>query len=154
MSMAYLAQPEQQQQLEWLVCTPLRSLKETRIMVVDALDECPKLDGERAKLLDIIHQIYSWEMKPVHILVTSRRELDIEESLAQNLTGLGSFEMISLQGPQVEQDIQKYLRHRLQDRQFSKWDENLKRDIELRLASQANGMWVNESVFQRDLLTA
>jgi hypothetical protein len=123
-------------------------------IIVDALDECPKLDGERAKLLDIIHQIYSWEMKPVHILVTSRRELDIEESLAQNLTGLGSFEMISLQGPQVEQDIQKYLRHRLQDRQFSKWDENLKRDIELRLASQANGMWVNESVFQRDLLTA
>jgi hypothetical protein len=47
-------------------------------MTMDALDECPKTDGERDKLLDIIHEIHGWEMDYIHILVTSRREVDIQ----------------------------------------------------------------------------
>jgi MoxR-like ATPase len=67
-----------QQQLDWLVYTPLKSLNESRILVIDALDECSKAD--RAVLLNsTLDFITSSDAGscPLKVLLTSRPEDDI-----------------------------------------------------------------------------
>ena len=62
-----------QRQLDWLVYTPLRSLNESRILVIDALDECSKAD--RAVLLNsILDFITSFDAGscPLKVFLTSR----------------------------------------------------------------------------------
>lgn len=109
-------------------------------LIVDALDECPKSTGERGKLLDTIHEIYGWKMDSMHILATSRREVDIEEYFNCLDSDLGCYAGVGVQGKHVEQDIIKYIRHRLRHRDYQKWKPALKRDVEIKLASQADGM--------------
>lgn len=111
-------------------------------LFMDGLDECPKSGGERDRLLSVIHEIYGWEMGSLHILATSRRETDIEESIQRLDRCIGSFAVVGVQGAHVEQDIKKYIQHRLQDRVFLKWKPILKRDVEAKLTSQADGMYV------------
>ena len=48
-------------------------------IILDALDE----SVERPELLADIEEIFEWENTNLHILITSRREKDIEESLAR-----------------------------------------------------------------------
>jgi hypothetical protein len=112
---------------------------------LDALDECPKSNGERKILLDAIHEIYSWGLESVHILATSRREVDIEESfdiLSKDLATQdpSEFLAVAVQGPQVKQDIEKLIQHRVQDRVFNSWTMKLRNEVEAMLASQAEGM--------------
>jgi hypothetical protein len=67
-----------QQQLEWLVFTPLKSLKETHVMLIDAADECSKAD--RSVLLKyILDFVGSFDAGscPLKVLLTSRPEEDI-----------------------------------------------------------------------------
>jgi hypothetical protein len=112
---------------------------------LDALDECPKSSGEREKLLDAVREIRSWGIEPLHFMVTSRREVDIEEAfdiLSKDL-GIqhpGEFLAVRVQGPQVEQDIKKFIQHRVQDRVFNTWTMKLKTEVEVTLAAQAEGM--------------
>ncbi|RDL34761.1 uncharacterized protein BP5553_07889 [Venustampulla echinocandica] len=110
-------------------------------LVLDALDECPKSDDSRCSLLDCIHDIFGWELAQLHILATSRSEVDISESFDSFLHQSGRFQAISVQGIHVERDIKKYLGHRLEAGAFRTWKPPLKRDIETKLASQADGMF-------------
>lgn len=107
---------------------------------VDALDECPKSNREREKLLNALHEICGWKMSSLHILTTSRREADIQASFNRSPMDLGYFKSIGVEGAHVEQDIRKYLQQRLQNHVFEKWGSALKEDVEFKLASQANGM--------------
>jgi hypothetical protein len=73
-----------QRQLDWLVYTPLKSLNESRILVIDALDECFKAD--RAVLLNsILDFIASFDAGscPLKILLTSRPEDDIVSRICE-----------------------------------------------------------------------
>jgi hypothetical protein len=107
---------------------------------LDALDECPKSDGEREKLLDTLHVINSWNMDSLHILATSRRESDIEESFRIHFRTSDTFQAIRVQGVQVENDIRKFIRHILQHPSHHRWSVKLKKEVEANLASQADGM--------------
>ena len=49
-------------------------------ILLDALDESPR-DYKREGVLRVIQEIRSWSIPSVHLLVTSRSELDIRESL-------------------------------------------------------------------------
>lgn len=105
-------------------------------IVIDALDECPK-DGERGELLDSISDIKSRLIDNFHMLVTSRREPDIEAVL---LT-LATTPAISLQGSHVDMDIQAHISHQLAtDPKLKKWSPEIKHEIELALTTGANGM--------------
>ena len=67
-----------QQQLEWFVFGPLKSLKGRHILVIDALDECSKVD--RAVLLkSTLDFISGFEAGscPLKVLLISRPEEDI-----------------------------------------------------------------------------
>jgi hypothetical protein len=113
-------------------------------IVLDALDECPKagLDQERQRdeLLQRICELYCWEKESLHILTTSRTEPDIEETVMGLSDSPGTFKTVDVQGTHVQEDIKKYIRHKLGDRRFVKWTTSLKTEVETTLVSQANGM--------------
>jgi hypothetical protein len=136
-------QPNTNQTLELLKET-LTGLDDVFICL-DAMDECPKSSGERKRLLDAIHEICSWGLESLHILATSRREVDIEESfdtLSKDLATQDPREYlaVAVQGPQVKRDIEKFIQHRVQDRVFNSWTMKLRNEVEAMLASQAEGM--------------
>jgi hypothetical protein len=54
---------------------------EETFIVLDALNECK----ERFELLEDIRTIAAWNLGKLHILATSRREMDIEESLGPSI---------------------------------------------------------------------
>jgi hypothetical protein len=111
---------------------------------LDALDECPisgkQQERERDQLMDRIHEICGWKKQCLHMLNTSRKERDIQESLASLSKELDNFNEISVQGALVEEDIRKYIRQSLTARQFNYWRPELKKEVETALASQASGM--------------
>jgi hypothetical protein len=108
-------------------------------IVADALDECPK-NGERElrnELLGLIIEMNSWSPSNIHLLVTSRQELDIKEILTPLLTTSA----ISIQGSEVEADIKKHIENQLAtDPKLKGWSSDLKTHIERTLVKGASGM--------------
>lgn len=111
-------------------------------LVIDALDECPKNDGEREKLLGVIEAIHGWKTKCVHIMATSRNETDIATHFEGMKKETGFITEICLQNTHVEEDIKNYVRLRLKHKSFSKWKPKLKIEVESSLAAKADGMYV------------
>jgi len=115
----------------------MQSLPQVYVML-DALDEC----AQRVELMEMLEIMAGWQLDNVHLIVTSRRERDIESSLeglvdAQN--------RICLQSEVVDKDIQQYIRQRLSnDKGLSKWgnDIALRQEIEAVLMKGSNGMYV------------
>lgn len=105
-------------------------------IILDALDEC----DDRHELLMNLEQIVSWEDVNLHVLVTSRREIDIDEALTPLSN---SRNRISIQSTLVNDDIRIYVQDRLQvDRKLKRWqkDLNMQREIENTLMSKVDGM--------------
>lgn len=75
--------------------------------VIDALDECK----ERGELLRLLEGIYEQKHPKLHILVTSRQELDIEESLEAMTNDEAR---ICIQSELVQGDILTYIQDRLE----------------------------------------
>ena len=113
----------------------MTSLGDTYI-ILDALDECE----DRHELLANLEQIVLWEDVNLHVLVTSRREIDIDEALTPFSD---SQHRISIQSTLVNADIRTYVHDRLQvDRKLKRWqkDFNMQREIEDTLMRKADGM--------------
>jgi hypothetical protein len=107
-------------------------------IVLDALDECAK----RAELMEILEAMAGWKLQNLHLLVTGRKEWDIESSLTDFVDDQSR---ICLQSTLVDKDIQQYVRHRLSDdKRLRKWekDASMMRQIETALMSGAKGMCV------------
>lgn len=101
-------------------------------LVVDALDEC----SERVELLGLLSEIANWKCNNLHILGTSRRERDIEDSLTQ-LTSTH----VELKPDIVDADIRTYLSLKLvKDPRFKMWTAEERREIEGALMQRAQGM--------------
>lgn len=111
----------------------------TRVYIVlDALDECT----QRADLMDLVTAVVRWRLDNVHLLMTSRKERDIESSLETCLT---EGDLICLQGDDVDDDIQRYVRKRLSDdRNLAKWNKDpmVRREIEAAMMDGTRGMYV------------
>lgn len=105
-------------------------------LIIDALDEC----GDRRILLECLEDVRHWKQDNLHILVTSRRETDIEDCLSVITT-----DKISLEDSVVDGDILSYVQYHLHhDKDLSKWPENVRTEIEKALTEGAQGMfrWV------------
>jgi hypothetical protein len=108
-------------------------------IVLDALDEC----AERTELLKILKTLAGWQHENLHILMTSRKERDIESSLAEYL---GETDVICPQSEVVDGDIQRYVQQRLShDTGLVKWskDAAIRQEIVAVLMSKARGMYVS-----------
>ena len=106
-------------------------------IVLDALDECSGWE----ELTDILETMSAWQLQNSHILLTSRKERDIESSLE---TFIRQQDVVCLQSKLVDRDIHKYVQQRLTaDKQLSRWgrDPALRQDIEAALMKRAQGMY-------------
>ncbi|RYO93373.1 hypothetical protein DL762_001072 [Monosporascus cannonballus] len=117
----------------------LKSISDIYI-VLDALDECRKTGSEdqRAQLLGAIKAAQSISPSNIHLLVTSRQEMDIEESIRPLLT----VPALSIQDCGVSADIKEYIKSELaSDLKLNRWSEDIKSEIERVLAEGAGGMY-------------
>lgn len=121
----------------------LQALRETLellpapFVVLDALDECSNWDG----LFDILYEMQSWGRDTLRVLLTSRKEVDIEEALEDVVA---PDDGICLESRLVDRDIRTYVQERLaKDKSFKRWqrDSEIKKEIEGTLGRKANGMY-------------
>jgi NACHT domain len=121
-----------------LLTTLQKMIQETdeTFIILDALDECE----ERSRLLGIIEEMAGWGFKKSHVLVTSRREKDIEEVFEPLLNDK---QMICCQSTLINSDIRIYVHERLQtDHSLKRWQNlpKVQEEIETALLSKADGM--------------
>ncbi|PGH16886.1 hypothetical protein AJ80_05030 [Polytolypa hystricis UAMH7299] len=119
-------------------------------IILDALDECATHDSERGRMLELLSEIHSWDRNEIHILVTSRRELDIDEVLVEILTK-PTETPVSLQDDMHHRDIRLHISKQLMSSKFKSWPKRIKQEVEEALGQQVDGMfrWV---ACQLDLL--
>ncbi|KAI9150697.1 Glutathione transporter [Paramyrothecium foliicola] len=105
---------------------------ETTFLIIDALDECPKT--ERARFVEAI--LPALHKANVNILITSRKEMDIEKLLEGVATTL------SIQDATVDADIATYVDTLMSQDQFlNSMDAAIKEEIRDGIVSQAKGMF-------------
>jgi hypothetical protein len=101
-------------------------------IIFDALDECL----ERSGFLKVVEEIYNWKLDALHLLATSRKEGDIEESLS----GLVSHQ-VPMQEDLVDRDIRVHVSETLKcDSRFKKFSTEEKDLIQTTLIKDAHGM--------------
>ncbi|KAI9656998.1 MAG: hypothetical protein M1829_000355 [Trizodia sp. TS-e1964] len=117
-------------------------------LILDALDEC----ADRAILMEILEQMSRWQLKKMHVMVTSRKELDIEISLEAIVN---EEHIVCLQSQLVDKDIETYVHQRLSiDRGLTKWqkDAEISQEIETTLIKGSRGIRFRWAVCQMDSL--
>jgi len=67
-------------------------------LIIDALDECTS----RVELLRVLQQLLHWKILNLHLMLTSRKEKDIEDVLRD-------MPQIAVQGQEHHQDIQLFV---------------------------------------------
>ena len=109
-------------------------------IVLDALDECRNRSG----LMKTIQEIATSQLDGLHILLTSRREGDIERCLSPLIHQ--EDDIVSIQSNIVDGDIQAYIQQRLcYDNRLQKWQRDLvvRQEIESVLMGKAHGMYAS-----------
>jgi ankyrin repeat domain-containing protein 50 len=103
-------------------------------ILVDALDESPR-HKKRETVLDTLRDLRGWSVPGLHILVTSRDELDIRERLDTS-----NDEEIPMQNTEVDKDIADFVsQHLRQDWKMQKWSVYHDK-IEQALVDRAKGV--------------
>jgi len=131
---------QQQPQLQHLLEALQSTVEECPwvFMVIDALDE-KRLLAERMEILETIIQ---WRLPNLSLLLTSRKERDIETSLDVILEPEAR---ICLESTLVDKDIHRYVQHRLlTDKALQKWEKDnpIKEEIGEALMKGSHGMYV------------
>jgi hypothetical protein len=107
-------------------------------VILDALDECT----QRSELMDMLKTMAGWPLHNLHLLITSRKERDIETSLKSYIR---EEDTVCLQRDVVDQDIQRYVQQKLRDNEsLAKWNKDaaISQEIENALMRGAHGMYV------------
>jgi hypothetical protein len=111
----------------------LKSLIETipePYIVLDALEECE----DRDELLRLIREIHGFSS--LHLLATSRDELDIRDAMSSldTLT-------VAMEEDLVQEDIRLHIQQTLyRGDQYQKWSQGAKEKVETALINGACGM--------------
>ncbi|CAG8079967.1 unnamed protein product [Penicillium nalgiovense] len=112
----------------------LERFRDTYILL-DALDESPR-DCKRKGVLRAIQVIRSWSIPSVHLLVTSRNELDILESLYPSRD-----QNLLLRNSEIDGDIANFVSYQLRnDTKLQKWKARHD-EIEAKLTTGAQGVF-------------
>ncbi len=103
-------------------------------IIIDAIDECP-YGQARIAVCETLETIRAWKMPLLHLLVTSRDEIDIRNQIRYS-----SEQQLSIQNEGVDADIQKYIREHLRsDQKLQMWASDFI-EIEDALIRGARGM--------------
>ena len=132
----------QQPSVEKLVTAIRLAMKDfsSVYLVIDALDECPRINDERKRLLAVIATIHSWAEPNLHIFATSRNEHDIALGLNSLFQYPNSW-VISLEErrKQVCQDMETFISQELKGKS---WPAATKENVKDALLEKADGMFV------------
>jgi len=104
----------------------IKSIDQDVFVVVDALDECPeKADyAKRQDLLNQITELLSEHHRNLHLLATSRKEADIQESLQALATAKLDIQT-AFRG-----DIELFVKNRLEEvPRLARWSVPIKAEI-------------------------
>ena len=109
-------------------------------IIIDALDECPNESGApspRELVLDLIEDLVGSQLPDLHICVTSRPEVDIQEVLEPLVS-----HPVSLHDEVGQkQDVVDYINSAVQsDRKMRKWREEDRQLVMNALTQKADGM--------------
>ncbi|WDK17851.1 hypothetical protein CGRA01v4_09136 [Colletotrichum graminicola] len=107
-------------------------------IAIDALGESPR-EKHRDAMLQALSDIRAWQEPGLHILVTSRDEIDIRDAL-----GAMPEEVVVMKNDGIGKDIASFVSQHLRDnRRLRKWQKHYAR-IEQVLTEKANGVfrWV------------
>lgn len=106
-------------------------------VVLDALDECP---APRIELLGWIRKLACSLPVGLHLIVTSRKEVDINLALGQTSV---IEHIIPIQADPVDEDIRAYVCHSLKNDERFEWlrgRKGIRDEIETELGRKSNGM--------------
>lgn len=114
----------------------------TVYIVIDALDECPPLEGERRRLLGSLRQIMTAASVNLHIFCTSRREADIDSAMTILLPVPLKVAMIDLTVRRniLDHDIGLFIDLTLSSDECRSWPDNIKAEARQSLIERADGM--------------
>ncbi|KAJ5922188.1 hypothetical protein N7516_009891 [Penicillium verrucosum] len=119
----------------------LNSLRQTvskfsdTYILLDALDESPRYD-KREGVLGAVKKIQQWDLPTLHLLVTSRNEIDIRDALETPFC-----QGIPMRNPETDTDIQNFILYQLSnDPKLQQWKMRHE-EIELKLTSKAQGVF-------------
>jgi len=105
-----------------------------KCIILDALDEC----ANREDFMTFIGELVHSQREGLRVMITSRREKDIEEQLGS----IANYD-INIQSAIVDEDIRVYVRDRLAtDRKLSEWPEKVQEEIVAVIMGKADGMYV------------
>jgi hypothetical protein len=109
-------------------------------IIIDGLDECPNDIGvvsPRERVLEQLEELVALQLSNIRICVTSRPEVDIQDSL----TPLASYTVSLHDEEGQKKDIADYIRYVVySDRRMRKWKEEHKEVVVETLSQKANGM--------------
>jgi len=124
------------QELETTFSDVVKNLNKDVYVTIDALDEAPGSNGKRNRVLKLLGRLAGSSFSNLHILVTSRNELDIRSCI-----GPLSHDGISIGDSVVDADIRKFVLSSIaEDDRMSKLAPDIKDLILSRLAEGAKGM--------------
>ncbi|CAH0004446.1 unnamed protein product [Clonostachys byssicola] len=109
-------------------------------ILLDALDESPR-DKHRVDVLQSLVDILEWQEPGLHILITSRDEIDIREGL-----NIPQSQILLLKNESIDDDIASFISKRLRESKktaIQNWEKHFDQ-IETALKNGANGVfrWV------------
>ena len=111
-------------------------------IVIDALDECDKYDQLCKKVVEVIH---GWQLSQFHLLVTSRRNQDILDTLKTRVTT-----EIYLGADLLGNDIRTYILATIEEDIVSRmWTHKVQENVKKALTEGANGMYVDICIFNQ-----
>lgn len=117
-------------------------------IVIDGLDECPVYDGERTKLLKSLCRILAGAPENFHIVLTSRKEWDIDLKLRHLFSSSSRIEIDLLtKRHAINQDISHYINSTLETEDYNSWSEDLKERASRLLLEKADCMCVFFLIF-------
>lgn len=109
-------------------------------IILDALDESPRNEHRRG-VLDALVTIREWSEPGLHLLVTSRDEPDIRDTLRDELY-TSPDEIVSMKNNSVDSDIASFVSSYLKDsRKLQRWEKDHDQ-IKKALTQRADGVYV------------
>ncbi|UKZ46575.1 hypothetical protein TrVGV298_000780 [Trichoderma virens] len=111
-------------------------------VVVDGLDECPILGGERERLLKSLQNILLNAPEPLHVFLTSRKEQDIDLKIRTLLLAPSrtSIDLLAYQMV-LNNDIRCYIDSKLANDSFASWSQSTKEKARRLLVEKADCMF-------------
>lgn len=109
-------------------------------LIFDALDE----SSEIPNVLELLHEISSWGLSRLHVMVTSRQLPEIEELFSSICDA-----KICLQESDTNVDIELYVKDKLaNDKALAKWPLDVRYQIQKMLLIGEDGMYVTSWILQ------